>query len=405
MITWVDHQRGESDNCDRILLHPEWFWSMAVEATLPGDEMLEQVRKLKKFEKRVVEDMKKHPEDWEEQDGLHLRKNRIYIPDERKLRDKIIHSHHDSISAGHSGRFKTTELILQMYWWPRIHAHVAAYVRGCKKCQCTKTFPAKPSGLLAPNLVPTSNWQVISVDLITQLPQSQGNDAVLVVVDRLSKMIHLVPTNGELTSEGLARLYRDRVCKDFGFPKRILSDRGTQFASNFMRDFNRLMGIQANLSTAYHPQTDGQMEWINQEIKQYLRLFVNYRQDDWTEWLALAEFNYNDKVQSSTGYSPFFLNYGRHPHKDSEPRSTAWTKSAEVFASRMKNLTKDATAALAHAAEDMKRYYDKYHLEAPNYQPGDLVYLEGTNLKSDRPAKKLDDRRFGPFKILKKVGE
>ena len=165
------------------------------------------------------------------------------------------------------------------------------------------------------------------------------------------------------------------------------------------------MGIQANLSTAYHPQTDGQTERINQEIEQYLRLFVNYRQDDWTEWLALAEFNYNDKVQSSTGYSPFFLNYGRHPHKDSEPRSTAWTKSAEVFASRMKNLTKDATAALAHAAEDMKRYYDKYHLEAPNYQPGDLVYLEGTNLKSDRPAKKLDNRHFGPFKILKKVGE
>jgi len=127
------------------------------------------------------------------------------------------------------------------------------------------------------------------------------------------------------------------------------------------------MGIQANLSTAYHPQTDGQMERINQEIEQYLRLFVNYCQDDWTEWLALAEFNYNDKVQSSTGYSPFFLKYRQHPRKDLEPHSTARTESAEVFASRMKNLTKDATAALARAAKDMKRYYDKYHSEAPNY--------------------------------------
>jgi hypothetical protein len=140
-----------------------------------------------------------------------------------------------------------------------------------------------------------------------------------------------------------------------------------------MCNLNRLLGIQANPSTAYHPQTDGQTEWINQEVEQYLRLFVNYRQDDWAEWLALAEFSYNDKIQSSTGYSPFFLNYGRHPHKDSEPRSTVQTESAEVFASRMKNLTNDAAVALTRAAEDMKKYYDKYRAEAPDYQPGDFV--------------------------------
>jgi hypothetical protein len=401
----ADHGRGESDNQDRILLRPEWFRAMAVETTLPGDELLERIRKSKKLENEVIQSRKTVAEEWEEQNGLHLWKNRIYVPNDKRLREEIIHSHHDSPSAGHPGRFKTTELILRTYWWPRIHAHVAAYVRGCEKCQRTKTFPTKPSGLLAPNLVPEANWQVISADLITQLPQSQGYDAILVVVDRLSKMIRLVPTNGELTSEGLARLYRDRVWKDFGLPERILSDRGTQFASNFMRDLNRLLGIQANPSTAYHPQTDGQTERINQEIEQYLRLFVNYRQDDWAEWLALAEFSYNDKIQSSTGYSPFFLNYGRHPRKDSEPHSVVQTESAEVFASRMNSLTKDAATALTRAAEDMKKYYDKYRSEAPDYQPGDLVYLEGTNLKSDRPARKLDDRRFGPFKILKKVGE
>src|ERR1700710_2956933 len=116
-------------------------------------------------------------------------------------------------------------MILRTYWWPRIHSQVAAYVRGCEKCQRTKTFPAKPTGLLAPNTVPEFNWQVVSVDLITQLPSSRSYDAILVVVDRLSKMIRLTPTNGELTSEGLARLYRDRIWKDFGIPERILSDR------------------------------------------------------------------------------------------------------------------------------------------------------------------------------------
>jgi hypothetical protein len=234
----ADHGRGESDNRDRTLLRPEWFRAVAVETTLLGDELLERVRKSKKLERGVIQSRKTFAEEWREQDGLLLWKNRIYVPNDRRLREEIIHSHHDSPSAGHPGRFKTTELILRTYWWPRIHAHVTAYVRGCEKCQRTKTFPAKPSGSLAPNLIPETNWQVVSADLITQLPQSQGYDAILVVVDRLSKMVRLVPTNGELTSEGLARLYRDRVWKDFGLPERILSDRGTQFASNFMCDLN-----------------------------------------------------------------------------------------------------------------------------------------------------------------------
>lgn len=172
-----------------------------------------------------------------------------------------------------------------------------------------------------------------------------------------------------------------------------------------MRDLNQLLGIQTNLSTAYHSQTDGQTEQINQEVEQYLRLFTNYGQNDWAEWLPLAQFSYNDKIQSSTGYSPFFLNYGRHPRKGIEPRTSVRAESADVFASRMHNLTQEATTALARVAEDMKCYYDKHHCEAPDYQPGDLVYLEATNLRSDRPSKKLDDHCFGSFKVLKKVGE
>ena len=103
---------------------------------------------------------------------------------------------------------------------------------------------------------------------------------------------------------------RPRIWWDFGLPERVISDRGTQFTSNFMRDLTRLLGIRPNLSTAYHPQTDSQTERINQEIEQYLRLFVNYHQTDRSEWLSLAEFSYNDKLHTSTGYSPFFLNYG-----------------------------------------------------------------------------------------------
>jgi hypothetical protein len=123
------------------------------------------------------------------------------------------------------------------------------------------------------------------------------------------------------------------------------------------------------------------------------------------EWLPLAQFSYNDKIQSSTGYSPFFLNYGHHPRKGIEPQTSVKAESADIFASRMHNLAQEAIMALARAADDMKHYYDEHCREPPDYSPGNLVYLEATNLRSDLPSKKLDDHCFGPFKVLKKVGE
>ena len=123
-----------------------------------------------------------------------------------------------------------------------------------------------------------------------------------------------------MTLEGVARIFRDTVWRDFGLPEVVISDRGSQFVSNFTKDLYWLLGIKMNPSTAYYPQTDGQTECINQEVEQYLRLFVNYHQDNWAEWLPLAEFSYNDKIQSSTGYSPFYLNYGQHPWKSTDPR-------------------------------------------------------------------------------------
>src|ERR1700692_251331 len=111
---------------------------------------------------------------------------RVYVPKERKLREEIIQFHHDSYMGGNPGRYKTAELVLRNYWWPGLYSDVKKYVRGCEKCQRTKTFPEKPRGTLSPNATPERNWQYISVDLITQLPPSMGYDAIMVVVDRLS---------------------------------------------------------------------------------------------------------------------------------------------------------------------------------------------------------------------------
>ena len=118
-----------------------------------------------------------------------------------------------------------------------------------------------------------------------------------------------------------------------------------------MNEFYKLLGIEANPSTAYHPQTDGQTERINQEVEQYLRIFINHRQSDWAEWLALAEFAYNDKEHSSTKQSPFYINYGLHPYKGTNPRKESRNESAKQFADRMQQTREEARLALEEAAK------------------------------------------------------
>lgn len=171
-----------------------------------------------------------------------------------------------------------------------------------------------------------------------------------------------------------------------------------------MKDLYRLIGIEGNPSTAYHPQTDGQTERINQEIEQYLRIFINYHQSDWAEWLALAEFAYNDKEQSSTGSSPFMINNGRHPNRGTNPRREPRNESAGQFVERMKKIREEMASALTKAAETMKHFYDRTKGISIEYKPGDKVWLEGKNITTDRPMKKLGDKRHGPFTVIEKVG-
>jgi RNase H-like domain found in reverse transcriptase/Reverse transcriptase (RNA-dependent DNA polymerase)/Integrase zinc binding domain/Chromo (CHRromatin Organisation MOdifier) domain len=404
-----DHRRGEKDNSGITLLKPELLRNMnegIVDTGTNGDGFMEKITKSKgTIEEKIKEKIKNKEKDWSvDSNSVVTWQGRVYVPKEKRLREEIIKFHHDSYMAGHPGRYKTAELVLRNYWWPGLHSDVKSYVRGCEKCQRTKTFPEKPRGTLAPNTIPQRNWQYISVDLITQLPPSLGHNAIMVVVDRLSKMIRVIPTNGEVTSEGIAKLFRDRVWKDFGLPEVVISDRGTQFISGFMKDLYRSLGVTLNPSTAYHPQTDGQTERINQEIEEYLRLFVNHKQTDWAEWLALAEFCYNDREHTSTKQTPFFSNLGLHPRKGGEPRRELKTEAADTFAKRMQKTREEARSALGKAAEEMARYYNRGRSEPPEYKPGDKVYLDGTNLTTDRPAKKLDDRRYGPFEILEKVG-
>ena len=158
------------------------------------------------------------------------------------------------------------------------------------------------------------------MDFIVGLPESNGFNSILVVVDRLSKMAHYIPTTEEVTSEQVARLFFDKIFKHHGIPDSLVSDRGTQFTSRFSKALCALIGIDQKLSTSFHPQTDGQTERINAVLQQYLRGYVNYQQDNWVELLTMAEFSYNNTISATTGITPFFALYGQHPRYVIKPR-------------------------------------------------------------------------------------
>ena len=157
------------------------------------------------------------------------------------------------------------------------------------------------------------------------------------------------------------------------------------------------------LLTAYHSQTDGQTEWINQEIGTFLRHYVNYQQDNWTEWLAAAEFQYNDKKHIATGYTPFELNFGWHLWKGDLTVQTEFPKLEEFLISLQKSW-EETTKAMDKAKEMMKRQFDKKRWNLQGLKEGDNVWLEAKNIHSNRPLKKLDQKRYGPFKVLKVIG-
>jgi len=200
-----------------------------------------------------------------------------------------------------------------------------------------------------PNSIPEKPWTHILADFITKLPLAQGYDLILVVVDRLTKIVHFILTTEKTMAEGLARLFRDNVWKLHGLPKSIISDRGPQFAVGLMQELNRILGIESKMSMAFHPQTDGQTERVNQELKQYLRMFIDHRQKQWPDWLETVEFAYNNKVHSSTKTSPFKANHRQDPRMGFEIRKKRKYEGVEKFVAKMKEIQEEAKAALRKA--------------------------------------------------------
>jgi len=332
--------------------------------------------------------------------------HQVDLTDQMERQLDVLHLYHDHRIGGHYGYRKTLDLILRRYWWKSIRKDVKAYVESCDVCQKSKVIRQSPQGKLLPLPIPERNWQQITMDFIVKLPKSGKFDSILVIVDRRSKMAHFIPCNESITAEGTAKLvFNNIVCKH-GVPQSIVSDRGPQFKSLFWKKLWELLGTKVNLSTAYHPQTDGQSERVNQTLEQYLRCFAAYEQNDWSDLLPSAELAYNNSINESIGMSPFYavtgqnanLEYlGEGPHIVTNPPEAGRIK--EHFDTIYNQLQQH----LQKAQKRYKQTADEYRQEASIYQINDQVLLSTRNIRTERPTKKLDYTWIGPFRIKSQI--
>ena len=337
---------------------------------------------------------------------------RLYIPPAAQdLRQQLLAEHHDSVLAGHMGQDKTYACLQRNYWWPTMRRDVRAYINTCPCCQVNKGRNRRSYGLLQPLPVPERQWQSTSMDFITHLPTTtDGNDAILTVVDRLTKMVHVVPTRTTATAPDVAELYFNTVTRLHGLQKSIISDRDPKFTSKFWEALSKLWDTRLNRSTAYHPQTDGQTERTHRVLQEILRAYVSDRHNDWDKRLAAAEFAINNTPSASTGESPFYLNYGFHPLTpatvDLPTPDHARSQAAADFVTRMNQDLEAAKAAITAAQERQARYANTKRQDA-SFNVGDRVLLSTANLKlrTDGPASKFNPRWCGPFVITERIGK
>ena len=296
---------------------------------------MEQAYKKDKETKRILENLDAEKDFCVIQNKIYYTgkgRLQLYLPI-GEIRDFILNECHDSRYAGHLGMKKTEELVQRDFFWPTLHQDVTSYVQTCEECQRNKASNQRSAGLLQPLEVPSQRWERVSMDFITHLPRTRsGYDSLLVIMDYITKMMILRPTHSTATAVDTARLFMDAVVRLHGVPRVIVSDRDTRFTSNFWKEICRLMGTSLAMSSGFHPQTDGQTERANRSIEEMMRAYVGRRQNDWDERLGMMEYAYNNAVHSSSGYTPFYLCYGRHPLSPVQLLSQVESKNAAADA-------------------------------------------------------------------------
>ena len=331
---------------------------------------------------------------------------RILIPNDTAFRADLFKEIHDTPLAGHPGFHKLLAYVNQRYTGTQLRQDVLDFTRSCPECQKAKPRHERPLGTTMPLQPPQTQWRHLSMDLITQLPLSNTYNAIFVIVDRFSKMAHFIPTHTTADAKTLAHLFIDNIIRLHGFPRSIVSDRDSRFLSNFWREIWSIVGTTLRFSTANYPQTDGQTERTNRTLEQYLRLFARHRPSKWSEYLSMAEFAYNNATHTSTGFSPAYIIFHRHPETPLDialPDQPYRTAATEALLTDYNQLLLKVYEHLDKARTTMiKNNAAKDH--PPSFHIDDLVLIHRSAFRTNHTIpdlNKFDDRWFGPFPISK----
>ena len=340
------------------------------------------------------------------------------------LREDVIRSNHDNSLAGHFGAERTLELVNRKYYWPNpseckaieqdvepgpgMREQVKEYCETCAICKRSKAPRHKLYGTLSSLSISEYKWADLTMDFVTGLPSSRAwngavYDSILVVVDRLTKMAHYISVTKTVVAEDLAEILIREVIRFHGFSSFITSDRGSIFTFKYHDSLCYAFKIKLKLSTAYHLQTDGQIERQNSTMEQYLRAFVNFEQNDWVELLPMAEFAYNNTRHASTQMSLFEAVQGYTPRMSFEESANpkAKSKSAAEHVQNLADLMRVLKDNLAFAQASQAKYKD-FHFKVKEFSVGTYVNFNGKNIRTKR-NKKLEWKSFGSFKIIERV--
>jgi hypothetical protein len=305
---------------------------------------------------------------------------------------------HDAPTAGHPGQDEMVRLVNHYYYWPGAKHWIAKYVRGCAICQQNKilTHCIKVPTYRIGTKESARPFEHVAMDLITGLPPRGKNNAILTIVDHGCSRAVFLPCSDTITGPGIAQLYLDNVYRWFGLPSKVISDRDPRFTSHFGKALTTKLGIQQNLSTAFHPQTDGLSERKNQWVEQYLRLVTSAQPEDWTEWLTIATTAHNNRQNATTKLSPnqILLDY------DTRLTPATMGKSNNGLAEdRLQTMLEKRQQAI----EALNRTAGQAPIAGQIYKQGNQVWLEATHLRFPHQKTKLLPKRYGPFKVVKEI--
>jgi hypothetical protein len=351
---------------------------------------------------------------------------KLYIPQVDQLREDILYWHHDVPWCAHLGVAKTLEMVKRQFWWPKMDQDIKKYVETCYKCQANKPDRRNRQVPLTTLVPPSACWRTIGVDMIVDLPVSEGAEynAIIVFMCHLSKMARIIPTHTSLDARGMAQLFIREIFPHYGMPLEIVSDRGTQWNNEFFRALCDEIGIKLKMSTAYHPQTNGLVERTNEVIATALRHFVAADQRDWPHYLPFIEFALNDMYKETIQSTAFKMNritLPRNPFsaitqlahggKAIESELAGWMGISRVEDGQRTAVEAHerfswARRCLHMAQQKMKESHDRRARSDHLYEVGQLVWLNIRNVNVRHPSsrQKLLPKFLGPLKVIEVIG-